>query len=101
MSPDGSFLVFPEPIQCLRGGNVILTSILVSEDRMRVCDLIISSLCRNNNKILVTGTPGIGKYIYFNDRYYIIDTGYYYYINDISILNINNDSKIYLLNDLL
>ena len=41
------------------------------------------------------------NYIYFNDRYYIIYTGYYYYINDISILNIKNDSKIYLLNDLL
>jgi len=61
MSFDGLFLEFSEPVLCLRGGRDIMTSVLVSKDRERVYDLILDSLRHNKIRVLVTGTPGIGK----------------------------------------
>ena len=63
MSSDGLFLEFPEPCFCMRGNRDILTSVLINKDRERVYDLILGSLRLGKRRILVTGTPGIGKII--------------------------------------
>ncbi len=63
LSEDGHFLEFPHPVLCFKNVDT-LTSILVNDERKRVYDLIFDYLNIDYNRIIVTGTPGIGKFFF-------------------------------------
>ena len=62
ISLDGRFLVFPNRVFCFRLKEKLF-SILLNDDRKNVYNLILQYLNNDRNKVLVTGSPGIGRSI--------------------------------------
>ena len=63
LSEDGHFLEFPHPVLCFKNVET-LSSILVNDERKCVYELIVEYLNIGYDRIIVTGTPGIGKFLF-------------------------------------
>jgi hypothetical protein len=61
LSENSRILLFDEPMTSFKGTET-LTKILVNSDRMKVYDLLSNALDKKCDKIMITGTPGIGSY---------------------------------------
>ena len=64
LSEDGHFLEFSRPVVCFKYTDTF-SSILVTDERKRVYNLIFDYVTSGFNRIIVTGIPGIGTVRFF------------------------------------